>query len=76
MVRSLTIDDDIQMREMLKQMLELAGYEVMCAPDGKVEMQLFRKETAALVIINIIMPESVLLTDFWLYAQYRLLPSH
>ena len=35
MISILAIEDDIQMRQMLKQMLERERYEVVDAPDGK-----------------------------------------
>ncbi|GAG15292.1 unnamed protein product, partial [marine sediment metagenome] len=55
--RILVIDDDDQIREMLRQMLEREGYEVVDAPDGKVGMRLFRKQPPELVITDLIMPE-------------------
>lgn len=57
MKRILVIDDDVQMREMLRQMLEREGYNVRDASDGKVAMRLFAEEPADLVITDIIMPE-------------------
>ena len=57
MSRILIIDDDIQVRAMLRQMLERSGYDVTDAPDGEAGMMLQRKEPAELVITDIIMPE-------------------
>ncbi len=57
MKRILVIDDDIQVRQMLKQILERAGYEVADAPDGKEGIRLYRDEPADLIITDIIMPE-------------------
>lgn len=57
MKRILIVDDDVQMREMLRQMLEREGYSVADAPDGKVAMKLFGEEPADLVITDLIMPE-------------------
>jgi len=56
-IRILIIDDDLQIRQMLRYMLEDAGYEVREAPDGKIGISLFRKEAADVVITDIIMPE-------------------
>ena len=57
MKRILVIDDDVQMRQMLKQMLERQGYEVIDAPDGKKGMKLYRQAPTDLIITDIIMPE-------------------
>jgi len=45
MGRILIIDDEVQIRAMLRQVLECSGYHVSDAPDGKVGMKLHRKET-------------------------------
>ncbi|MDY6987588.1 MAG: response regulator [Thermodesulfobacteriota bacterium] len=55
--RILVVDDDVQIREMLRQLLERAGYEVAEAPDGRQGIRLYRQEPADLVITDIIMPE-------------------
>lgn len=55
--RILVIDDDWQMREMMRQALERAGYSVADAQNGKVGMELQRKAPADLVITDLIMPE-------------------
>ena len=57
MKRILVIDDDIQVRQMLRQTLQRAGYEVVEAPDGKQGLSLFRQSPTDLVITDIIMPE-------------------
>ena len=57
MKRILVIDDDMQMREMLRQVLERAGYEVEDAADGKIGMNIQRQEPVDLVITDLIMPE-------------------
>ena len=57
MARILIVEDDTQMREMLKQMLTREGYEVADAPDGKVALKLFREKPADIVITDLIMPE-------------------
>jgi len=57
MKRILVIDDDMQMREMLQQMLEREGYDVVDAPDGKEGMRLYRQDPTDLIITDIIMPE-------------------
>ncbi len=57
MKRILVIDDDVQVRQMLKQTLEREGYEVVDAADGAKGIRLYRDEPTDLVITDIIMPE-------------------
>ncbi len=57
MRRILIIDDDVQFCQMLRQMLERAGYEVVEASNGKEGIKLFREAPTDLVITDIIMPE-------------------
>lgn len=57
MKRILVIDDDTSQRELLKTVLENAGYEVMEAPDGQAGLQIFRQEPCDLVITDIFMPK-------------------
>ena len=56
-MRILVIDDDDQMRVLLRQVMEWAGYEVMEAEDGREGMQKQRRQPANLVITDLIMPE-------------------
>ncbi|HPG37760.1 MAG TPA: response regulator [bacterium] len=55
--RILVIDDEEEVREILKQMLELEGYQVITAGDGNQGLKLFRQNPTDLVITDIIMPE-------------------
>lgn len=56
MARILIIEDERQVREVLKQILEKAGYEVDTAEDGRMGVKQFRKCPAELVITDILMP--------------------
>lgn len=56
-MRILVIDDDDQMRVLLRQVMEWAGYEVTEAEDGREGMQYQRRQPADLVITDLIMPE-------------------
>jgi len=56
-MRILVIDDDDQMRTLLRQVMEWAGYEVVEAGDGREGMQKQRKQPVDLVITDLIMPE-------------------
>ena len=57
MPRILIIDDEPLIRNVLRQMLERAGYEIIDAPDGEAAMKLIQHESADLVITDILMPE-------------------
>ncbi len=57
MIRVLIIDDDLQLREMMRQALERDGYDVQEAADGREGVDMFRKAPANLVITDLIMPE-------------------
>lgn len=57
MARILVIDDDYQIRDMLSQILEQAGYDVEVAPDGAVGVNMYRENPADLIITDILMPE-------------------
>ncbi len=56
MAQILVIEDDIQGREMLKQMLEMEGYAVAEASDGNEGAAAFLEHSPELVITDIIMP--------------------
>lgn len=57
MARILIIDDEELFRQMLRQMLELAGYDVAEAADGVRGIEAFNRDPADLVITDIFMPE-------------------
>jgi DNA-binding response OmpR family regulator len=57
MARILVIDDDNQIREMIRQMLTREGYEVVEAANGKQGAKVFREKPTDLVITDLIMPE-------------------
>ncbi len=48
----LIIDDDFQVRAMLRQMLEREGYEVMEACDGAEGVRLYREQQADIIILD------------------------
>jgi len=56
MARILIIDDEPQIRSMLKLMLERGGYEVVEAPDGVEGIKVYRQNPADLIITDLIMP--------------------
>ena len=57
MARILVIEDDLEVREMLRDILEHGGYEVDEASDGEEGLKLFREKQADLIITDIIMPK-------------------
>ena len=57
MAKVLVIDDESQVRSMVRELLEDEGYAVVDAKDGKEGLKLFRNEPTDLVITDIIMPE-------------------
>ena len=57
MQRVLVIDDDEQVRALLYEILERAGFEVMEASNGVEGLKLYRIQPADLVITDLIMPE-------------------
>ena len=53
----LVIDDDEQMRVLLQQAMQWAGFEVVAAENGRQGQQLFEEQPADLIITDLIMPE-------------------
>lgn len=55
--RILLIDDDRELRDLLKAGLEVFGnFRVVCAPDGETGVLLARKEPPDVLVIDLIMP--------------------
>lgn len=52
----LVIDDEEQVRQLIRETLEEAGYEVQEARDGKEGLDHYRTKPADLVIMDILMP--------------------
>jgi CRP/FNR family transcriptional regulator, cyclic AMP receptor protein len=52
----LLIEDNAEIRENTEEILELAGYKVLTAPDGKKGMELAMKNHPDLVVCDIMMP--------------------
>jgi len=57
MARILVIDDDGEVRRMVKETLARAGHEVLEASNGRDGVQMFGEEPRELVITDIFMPE-------------------
>jgi DNA-binding NtrC family response regulator len=56
MPRILVIDDDVNLRELIRRFLERAGYEVLIAENGRVALEKQRQTPADLIITDIFMP--------------------
>lgn len=57
MASILIMDDDEQIRTMLRMLLEGSGYKVVEAHDGTQGIRLFREDPTDLIITDIIMPD-------------------
>ncbi|MGQ0812195.1 MAG: response regulator [Nitrospiraceae bacterium] len=57
MASILVVDDDAQIRSLLRQALERAGFEVREASDGREALRCYARTPVDLVITDIMMPE-------------------
>jgi CRP-like cAMP-binding protein/CheY-like chemotaxis protein len=57
MKKILLIEDNAEVRENTSEILELASYNVLVAPNGKAGVELAQKESPDLIICDIMMPE-------------------
>lgn len=53
----LVVDDEDQVRQLIRETLELAGYDVEEACDGKEGLERYRTKPADLVIMDVLMPD-------------------
>lgn len=53
----LLIEDNLEVRENTSEILDLAGYNVVAAPNGKIGVEMAQKENPDLIICDIMMPE-------------------
>ncbi len=53
----LVVDDQDQVRQLIREALEQAGYEVEEARDGKEGLDMYRIRSTDLVIMDILMPD-------------------
>lgn len=56
MNKVLVIEDDQLLRDNLTEMLNLSGYEVLCAPDGKNGIETALKEKPDIILCDVMMP--------------------
>ncbi len=57
MNKILVIEDDVQTRNNLATILKMEGYEALTAPNGRLGVELARKELPSLILCDISMPE-------------------
>ena len=57
MSRLLLVEDEEHLRELLKMNLEMEGYEVITAEDGKSGFKLFEQQHFDLIVLDIMLPE-------------------
>jgi CheY-like chemotaxis protein len=55
--RVLIVDDEVQIRDMLREWLTRSGYDVADASDGKQAIDILRKKSFDVVVADILMPE-------------------
>src|SRR5690554_5425264 len=57
MTKIVLIEDNNEMRENIEEILELADYQVLSAENGKVGVELVKKELPDIIVCDIMMPE-------------------
>jgi two-component system, chemotaxis family, chemotaxis protein CheY len=57
MLSVLIVDDQVQIRQLIRDTLEGAGYHVEEAGDGKVGLERYREKSVDLVLMDILMPD-------------------
>lgn len=72
MTRILLVEDDALLLEVMSNILEAEGYEMHCAPNGKLALDLFVANHPDLVISDIMMPE---MDGFELLRSIRMMPA-
>ncbi len=58
MATILVIDDEQSIRDLLKEVLEKAGHQVIEAADGREGLALYQKQAVDLVIMDLLMPDT------------------
>jgi len=58
MATILIVDDDGQIRALIRQILETAGYRTICAENGREAMELICNQAIDLIVTDILMPEA------------------
>ena len=61
----LVVDDDPDLREIVREMLHLSGYEVRCAGNGQEAVEAVAQKMPAVVLLDMLMP----VMDGWQCAR-------
>lgn len=56
-MKLLLVEDDAEIREMLRDYLSAENYEVVCAPDGQAACERFDAEDFSLVLLDLMIPK-------------------
>ena len=56
MARILVVDDEVQIRILLRELLQQEGYDVEEARNGEVALEIMRKKPVDLIIMDLLMP--------------------
>jgi two-component system chemotaxis response regulator CheY len=73
MTRILAVDDSTSMRQMVAFTLKAAGFDVVEAEDGRVALELARKEKFSLVLADVNMP---VMDGITLVKNLRTMPDY
>ena len=57
MKRILVVEDEVDIRDIIHDLLEAKGFQVLCADDGLAGLQLAREQLPDLIISDILMPK-------------------
>ena len=73
----LVVDDDVEVRQLLRRMLEPEGYAVVEAENGRVALERLRDGAPAVVLLDLMMPEMDgfdFVAEFRRHAAWRAIP--
>jgi len=52
----LVVDDEINMRNILRRILEKEGYQVLTAPDGETALRIIKAREPEVILLDLMMP--------------------
>lgn len=55
----LLVDDEVKITQVLTAYLEKAGYQTVCAHDGKEASRLLQSQSFSLIILDLMLPDMV-----------------
>jgi GAF domain-containing protein/CheY-like chemotaxis protein/anti-sigma regulatory factor (Ser/Thr protein kinase) len=73
----LVVDDDAEIRQLLRRMLEPEGYTVVEAENGRVALERLREISPSVVLLDLMMPEMdgfAFVTEFRRHEPWRAIP--